>query len=421
MSKATVKKKRHCNSRRENSQTNSQRVLNFITQIGDRAKLTPLQYQIRWSGHSLSNFMVLDPHPSPHRTMKEALASHIRGAFYGLAVADALGAPVEFKARGTFPLVDSMLPNENFRIPDPEHPESGRDVPVPAGSFTDDTSMALCLAESLMDCNGEHDSVDQVRKYLRWMREGYMSSVGECFDVGAATSSALKQWGGLLKEYDLRKEGSQAAEQMRVEMEEQVCRRLDREDRCGNGSLMRVLPVALLGGSVEERCSLAERSSVCTHPHKRCKDACALYVRVVGWALEGLEKGKLAVRLGEIVEKGTGQGRGIDEVLRERLREHMTIADWKRKHVDDIRSTGYVVDSLEASLWAFFSTDSFSDGAIKVVNLGDDADTVGSIYGGLAGAYYGDQAIPKEWLQQMRGMEMVDGVVTRLLNHRTRV
>ena len=162
---------------------------------------------------------------------------------------------------------------------------------------------------------------------------------------------------------------------------------------------------------------LAEKSSECTHPHVRCQDACSLYTWVVYSALEGQKKGGLAETLGEIVGVGDGKG-GIDGVLRERLLGYKTIADWQRKNVDEIGSTGYVVDSLEAALWAFFSTDSFRDGAITVVNLGDDADTVGAIYAGLAGAFYGSNAIPTEWLALMRGMEMVEDVVQRFLKHR---
>ncbi len=354
-------------------------------------------------------------------TSNDVLVSRIRGAFYGLAVVDALGAPVEFEDRGTFPLVTMMLPNHNFSIPTPSSESRKAEYKhIPAGSFTDDTSMALCLAHSLMDNSGQHDTIDQVRKYLRWMREGYMSSVGKCFDVGAATSSALKQWGGLLKEYDMLKEGSPVAEQMRREMEQKVSKRLDREDRCGNGSLMRVVPVALVSGDAKEKVRLAEKSSVCTHPHIRCRNACALYVLMVSGALEGKEKDELAAWLGEMVEAGYG-GDVSDGVLRERLRGYRTIADWQRKHVDEISSTGYVVDSLEAALWAFFSTDSFRDGAITAVNLGDDADTIGAIFGGLAGAFYSSNAIPREWLDDMRGMDMVEDVVQRFWKHRNLV
>src|ERR1700712_2530816 len=107
-------------------------------------------------------------------------ASRVKGAIYGLAVCDALGGPVEFKSRGSFKQVTAMLPNDNFGLP--------------AGCFTDDTSMALCLAHSLLDCDGNSNTVDQVRKYISWFRDGYMSSVGICFDIGVSTQSTLTLW-----------------------------------------------------------------------------------------------------------------------------------------------------------------------------------------------------------------------------------
>ena len=408
-------------------------------------RLTPAQFQLRYPGMSQSDAAVIRPGPLDSGRAKEAMASHIRGALYGLAVVDALGAPVEFKARGTFPLVTSMLPNHNFKIQNPNSSVNDDYISIPPGCFTDDTSMALCLAHSLLDThsssNGEltNDTVSQVRNYLKWMREGYMSSVNECFDVGAATSSALKEWGGLLREYDeqMKLKGVDASdgfgeEQRRekvdgdkeggvnvrgetiegvelnkkqdeklqlspkdsvplrsvhrdLEREQRmllkVSARFNREDRCGNGSLMRVLPVSLLNLSLPEKSNIAEQSSMPTHSHKRCRDACVLYTWIVSKALEGVGREQLATGLAELLEKGwSDNGRereGIDDVLKERLLPYKSTADWQRKSIHQIWSSGYVVDTLEASLWAFISTNTFQDGAIKVVNLGDDADTVG--------------------------------------------
>jgi ADP-ribosyl-[dinitrogen reductase] hydrolase len=334
-------------------------------------------------------------------TPSPSLPSRIRGALFGLAVTDALGAPVEFAARGTFPLVTSMLENRNFNVY-----LNGAYTTIPAGSFTDDTSMALCLAHSFLDCAGENDSVDQARKYLRWLREGWMSSVGVCFDVGVSTRGALKMWEGLLGECD------GLEERERRERIREIERKFEGEGRCGNGSLMRCLPCGLMVGEEEKAVELARSSSKTTHGHERCVDACEGYVRLVVAALEGREKKELAGDFGRWVDEG------VEGVLGERLKGYKSVGDWKAREEREIWSSGYVVDSFEAALWAFFGTESFKEGAIRVVNLGDDADTVGAIYGGLAGAYYGVEEIPSEWMEKMRGTGIVEDVVQRILKHR---
>ncbi|KPI43138.1 ADP-ribosyl-[dinitrogen ] glycohydrolase [Cyphellophora attinorum] len=316
-----------------------------------------------------------------------SLASRLRGALYAHATLDALGAPLEFQWRGSFPLLTTMQPNSNFNLP--------------AGCFTDDTSMALCLAHSLLSTDAYYVE-DQARRYIRWWREGYCSSVGRCFDIGMGTAGTLRAWEGALEE------GRSSEEVLEV-----IGKRWGGERFCGNGSLMRVLPVALLGfeGEAVEMERVAEATSRVTHPHVRCLLCCRLFVRLVGMALEGKRKEEMAAAVGDFV----WEVKNSDDAFVKRFVEYGGLADWSNKSEDEISSSGYVLDSLEAALWAFFTTDTLREGAIKVVNLGDDADTVGAIHGGLAGVFYGEEAIPAEWLSEMKGFEMVREVADKIV------
>ena len=337
------------------------------------------------------------------------LPSRLRGALLSHATIDALGAPVEFKPRHSFPLHITMTINENFCLP--------------PGCFTDDTSMALCLAHSLLD-NGPADYADQAKRYIRWWRTGYCSSTGSCFDIGMGTMGALGVWEGVLGVVDGvlgLEDGNEEGMRERRKKEREGLKQIEKgwsdELDCGNGTLMRVLPVALMYEGVE-----AERVAVqvgrVTHPHERCGLCCALFVRCVGMALKGLGKIEIAEAVGAFVEEARGT-EGLEGVFVQRFGGYKGVENWEARQESDISSSGYVLDSLEAALWAFFTTSSLREGAIKVVNLGDDADTVGAIYGGLAGAFYGSEAIPQEWLGEMKGLAMVNEVAEKIVAFRT--
>lgn len=325
-----------------------------------------------------------------------SLPSRIKGAIYGLATCDALGGPVEFKARGSFPKVTNMQANDNFDLP--------------PGCFTDDTSMALCLAHALLDNDGQSDTIDQVERYISWWQQGYQSSTGTCFDIGITTQSALKSWDSQLRG---TKAGSRARKDALASIQQRIIEYFSDDSFCGNGSLMRVIPVSLVARSEAEAVDLAAASSLPTHPHLRCVHACSLYAGLAYQALNGISKDDLAISLAKSVSDTP-----LDSVLKERLQDYRVREDWQARPSDEISSTGYVVDSIEAALWAFFNTDTFEDGAILAVNLGDDTDTVGAIYGGLAGAYYGFDAIPEQWRRDLRRKDLVDEVVQKLLLHR---
>lgn len=294
------------------------------------------------------------------------------GCLLGLAVGDALGTTLEFNRPGSFEPITDMVGGGPFHLP--------------PGAWTDDTSMALCLAESLIECNG-FDPVDQLRRYLRWWHEGYTSSTGECFDIGNTTRSALIRFEATGEPYCGDTNPSTA----------------------GNGSLMRLAPIALFyAHNPSEAIERAADSSRTTHAAPSAVDACRYFCGLLVGALRGVSKEEL---LSPCYSPVAGY-----------LEEHPLVAEiaevaggsFKRREPPEIRGEGYVVKTLEAALWAFDRTDSFREGVLKAVNLGDDADTVGAVYGQLAGAFYGFQEIPLDWRIKIAKRNVICDKATRL-------
>ena len=274
-----------------------------------------------------------------------------RGALLGLAAGDALGTTAEFMPRGTFEPISDIVGGGPFGLP--------------AGAWTDDTSMALCLAESLVACRG-FDPVDQLERYARWYRDGHLSSTGRCFDIGNATRAALHRFERTRESYP----GDAAPE------------------AAGNGPLMKLAPIplafALRADEAVENAALSART---THGDPRAADAARdLAARTVR-ALHGADKDDVLAAdvVGDLHPELAAVARG----------------SFRTKTPPEIRGTGFVVDALEAALWALHTTTTFADGALAAVNLGDDADTTGAIYGQLAGALYGVDAIPASWRERL--------------------
>ena len=283
-----------------------------------------------------------------------------RGCLVGLAVGDALGTTLEFETPGTFEPLGDMVGGGPFRLE--------------PGQWTDDTSMALCLATSLIKTGG-FDPADQMHRYVRWWKEGYLSSTGCCFDIGNATRNALARF---RHQSDMPYAGS------------------DDPGSAGNGSLMRLAPVPMyFAGDPSEAIERSADSSRTTHGARECIDACRYFAGLLVGALSGVDRETLL---------GPGycpvDGLWARRPLAPRI---AAVAGGLFKYRDPpvIRGTGYVVDSLEAVLWAFHRSTDFREGALMVVNLGDDADTTGAIYGQIAGAHYGIEAIPIEWRRQL--------------------
>jgi ADP-ribosylglycohydrolase len=255
------------------------------------------------------------------------------------------------------------------------------------GQWTDDTSMALCLAESLISCQG-FDPADQMGRYLRWYREGYLSSTGRCFDIGNTVSAALRRF---------ERDGNPFAGETDP-------------GSGGNGALMRLAPIPLaFADHPSEAIRLAGEMSGTTHAAPEPVDACRYHAGLILGALSGETKERLLS--GHYTPVA---GLWQDEPLSPRI-DAIAAGSFKAKQPPDIRGTGYVVDALEAALWAFWGTDSFEDGALAAVNLGDDADTTGAIYGQLAGAFYGVDGIPQRWRKMIALAEDIGGLADALL------
>ena len=299
-----------------------------------------------------------------------------QGCLLGLAVGDALGTTVEFKSPGSFtPLTDIV---------------GGGPFGLEPGEWTDDTSMALCLAESLIKSNG-FDLKDQMERYCKWYREGYMSSNGRCFDIGRTVLAALT---------DFEKTG------------DPISGPTDSHSG-GNGSIMRLAPVPLLYANFPEKAiELSGKSSVTTHGTIACVDAC----RYFGGLIVGAVKGASRKQLLSPGYRPDGRSWTKDDLVQEIF--EIAEGRYKYKEPPEIKGTGYVVKSLEAALWAFCHSTSFEDGCLLAVNLGDDADTTGAVYGQIAGAFYGVNDIPDHWLEKIANRELIEELAEKLFEHR---
>lgn len=308
------------------------------------------------------------PHPDrghPPLTLTTALSSatldRARGALLGLAIGDALGATLEFTRRDTHPLHTELL--------------GGGPFDLRPGQWTDDTAMALALADSLIGCSGFNPN-DLATRFVRWWQQGAYSCTGTCFDIGITTSAALARFVRTGEPYA----GSIAP------------------DTAGNGSLMRLAPVALFAlHDAAHADQLARDQSRVTHAALQAIEACAYFVQLLREAILGEP---------DMLRPRTSSG---DPAI-----TAIASGSWQQKTRDQIRSSGYVVDTLEAALWAVGTTTSFEEALILAVNLGEDADTVGAVTGQLAGALYGASAIPERWFHPLAWKTQLSEAATKL-------
>lgn len=299
------------------------------------------------------------------------LKDRFRGCLLGLAVGDAVGTTVEFCPRGSFkPLMDMI---------------GGGPFQLRAGQWTDDTSMALCLATSLVECNG-FDALDQMERYCKWAETGYLSSTGVCFDIGNTVASALRRF---------RQTGDPFAGS-------------SDPYSAGNGCIMRLAPIPMFffpDLEVAER--FAAESSRTTHGAAECIDACRLLARVICRALSGRPKD-------EVVLGDSKTFMGSEKIVA------IARGAYREKPEEDIRGSGYVVDSLEAAMWCFVHTHGFKDAILMAANLGDDADTTAAVCGQIAGAYYGARQIPAAWIERLALRLEIAELADRLYNRSRR-
>lgn len=287
--------------------------------------------------------------------------SRYRGCLLGLAVGDALGTTLEFSPPGTFTPIDDLIGGGPFRLK--------------PGQWTDDTSMALCLAASLIERNG-FDPIDQLDRYVRWWREGYLSSTGTCFDIGTTVRNALTHF------MQTREPQSGSTD----------------PNTAGNGSIMRLAPVVMYyARQPRQAIHFAAESSRTTHGAVAAVHACRYFAALLLAALSGAGKEALL---------SDQTDRWLDAPLAPKIAA-IAAGSFKHKRPPQIRGTGYVVDSLEAALWALYHATNFREGALLAANLGDDADTTGAVYGQLAGAFYGEDAIPAAWRDTIAQRELI--------------
>ncbi|WP_408069289.1 ADP-ribosylglycohydrolase family protein [Butyrivibrio sp. JL13D10] len=296
----------------------------------------------------------------------------------GVVVGDALGCPVQFRSRKEVreDPVTTMLGHGTYDMP--------------AGTWTDDSSMTLALLASIRDKDGINLE-DIMNRFVRWIRKGEYTPFGEAFDVGNGTMAAILRY---MKGDDLNS-----------------CGGITERDN-GNGSLMRILPACIYAYtnnlSDEDAVSLIHQVAGLTHNHIRGQIACGLYFFCVKSVLD--KDGTLMERLQKGFDTGFNFYDGFLKNTSElscydRLRDMKKLSEIPES---GIKSSGYVVDTIEAAVWSLVSTDSFKNCELKAVNLGDDSDTVGATAGGLAGLFYGYDGIPEEWLEVIQRREWIE-------------
>jgi ADP-ribosylglycohydrolase len=300
------------------------------------------------------------------------LRDRYRGALLGLAAGDALGTTLEFQSPGTFEPITDMVGGGPFGLA--------------PGEWTDDTSMALCLAESLGACQA-FDPVDQLHRFVRWYREGHLSATGECFDIGITISAALRS-------FEETGEPDSGPTHPRS---------------AGNGSIMRLAPVPLFfAADPHDAIEYSGRSSRTTHGATAAIDACRYLGALLAGALHGASKDDLlAGRYAPLPDYWNRRGL-VAEI------DAVASGSFRHREPPAIRGTGYVVESLEAALWAFDRSASFEEGALLAANLGDDADTTAAVYGQLAGAFYGASGIPERWLDKLAMQDTIERLALEL-------
>ena len=307
-------------------------------------------------------------HPPPELVPdRPGTIERARGMLFGLAVGDSVGAPLEFGARITSPI-------------ERREQTGGGPFDLPPGCWTDDTALSLALGNSLVLCQ-KFDPHDVMARFLAYYREGEYSSVpGTCVDIGVTTRQALERFSFTGNPYQGLKD----------------------ENTSGNGALMRLAPVAVftLDAPVEEAIRIARLQSQLTHGSDVCLDASSYLVQLLRLILQGVE---------DPLVLAMPRFEGHPDVLKAKAN---LWGGTERRH---IRSTGFVIDTLSASLWACANAPDFERAVTLAVNLGGDSDTTGAIAGSIAGARFGAEAIPRRWIEPLAKRHTIGALALSLV------
>lgn len=299
----------------------------------------------------------------PPGTTKADIEDRAIGSLLGLAIGDAVGTTLEFEARDSLDLLTDMI--------------GGGPFDLRPGQWTDDTSMALALADSLL-LNPKLDAIDLQKRFVSWWRDGLYSCTGDCFDIGITTETALENF----------------------ELKGSAVSGSTDPTSAGNGSLMRLAPVAISSWHDQERRrDTASRQSRSTHAAPEAVDACVSFADILAQAIAGL------VAPWDLKSDAPITSPTVLAVIE---------GSWRGKPRSSIKSSGYVLHTLEAALWCVGRTNNFRDAVLLAANLADDADTTAAVAGQLAGAIYGKAGIPTEWLERLAWSDKIEDIARRL-------
>ncbi|MEI6754716.1 MAG: ADP-ribosylglycohydrolase family protein [Paludibacter sp.] len=311
----------------------------------------------------------------------------IKSVLFGVAVGDALGVPVEFETR-EYLAKNPVTAMQEFGT----HNQ-------PKGTWSDDSSLTFCLAEVLSNWGMPH-LLSIAGSFVNW-RGGYVwTPYGKVFDIGITTNSSIYQLGKLvwLKDVEALKALKSTSD----------------ENSNGNGSLMRILPLLfyIKGKNIEEQFEVIWDVSALTHPHIRSAYACLFYLKFAEYLING-ENCREAYKL---TQKDIADFfESTDAKVEERLQFSILLdQDIALLSVNEIKSSGYVIDTLEAAVWCILNSKTYSEAVLKAVNLGDDTDTTAAVAGGLAGLLYGFESIPYEWVNQLARKDDIDVLAEKL-------
>jgi ADP-ribosylglycohydrolase len=294
----------------------------------------------------------------------KATAEQIKSAFLGLIIGDELGVPVEFRERtylANMPLTD-MIGYGTYN--------------QPPGTWSDDSSMMLCLAESLIS---GFDIDHMGRLFVKWYKEGYWTPYNHTFDIGNATAEALTK---IMNGVSAAESGGNSSHHN------------------GNGALMRILPLvfALDGYTEKQKFDMINKAASITHAHIRSTMGCYIYAKYA----ELLISEKNQFKAYELMQSNVYELFNELNIPKDEISVYHRILKKEIHNLDEnqIESKGYVVYTLEAALWSFLNSNSYRETVLKAINLGEDTDTTAAVVGGLAGLFYGSEKIPKSWIEK---------------------